>query len=52
MAFPDRPRAPTSTMTSAAIGSLVHGIETGLKHESEKIYRADIVPAGEPPAPP
>lgn len=32
------------------VKSLVQGIESGLKHESEDIYRVDIVPIGRPQA--
>jgi hypothetical protein len=39
-------------LCGAQVKSLVRGIESGLKHESENIYRADIVPAGGPQATP
>jgi cation diffusion facilitator family transporter len=32
------------------VKSLVRGIESGMKHESENVYRADIVPIGGPQA--
>jgi hypothetical protein len=32
------------------VKSLVRGIEAGMKHESENVYRADIVPIGGPQA--
>jgi hypothetical protein len=33
-------------LCGAQVKSLVRGIESGLEHESENIYRADIVPIG------
>jgi cation diffusion facilitator family transporter len=33
------------------VEKLVRGIESGLKHESQNVYRADIVPIGGPQAP-
>ena len=35
---------------SAQVKALVRGIESGLKHESENVYRVDIVPIGGPQA--
>ncbi len=35
-------------LAGAQVKSLVSGIESGMKHESENVYRADIVPIGEP----
>jgi hypothetical protein len=32
------------------VKSLVRGIESGIKHESENVYRADVVPIGGPQA--
>jgi cation diffusion facilitator family transporter len=32
------------------VKSLVRGIESGMKHESENVYRADVVPIGGPQA--
>ena len=34
----------------AQVKALVRGIESGLKHESENVYRVDIVPIGGPQA--
>jgi len=34
----------------AQVKAMVRGIEAGLKHESESVYRADIVPIGGPQA--
>jgi hypothetical protein len=36
----------------AQVKAMVRGIEAGLKHESESVYRADIVPIGGPQAVP
>ncbi len=36
----------------AQVKSLVRGIESGMKHESEHIYRVDVVPIGGSQAPP
>jgi cation diffusion facilitator family transporter len=33
-------------LSSAQVKALVSGIESGMKHESENVYRADIVPLG------
>jgi hypothetical protein len=33
-------------LRSAQVKALVRGIESGLKHESEDIYRVDVVPIG------
>jgi len=33
-------------ISGAQVKELVHGIESGLKHESENIYRVDVVPIG------
>jgi cation diffusion facilitator family transporter len=35
-------------LSGAQVESLVQGIESGMKHESHDIYRADIVPIGGP----
>jgi hypothetical protein len=35
-------------LCGAQIKSLGCGIESGMKHKSEHIYRVDVVPAGEP----
>jgi divalent metal cation (Fe/Co/Zn/Cd) transporter len=37
-------------LRGAQVKSLVHGIESGMKRESEAIYRVDIVPIGRAPA--
>jgi cation diffusion facilitator family transporter len=37
-------------LRGAQVKSLVRGIESGLKHEAEEVYRADIVPIGGPQA--
>jgi divalent metal cation (Fe/Co/Zn/Cd) transporter len=37
-------------LRGAQIQSLVRGIESGMKAESEDIYRVDVVPIGEEPA--
>jgi hypothetical protein len=37
-------------LRGAQVKALVCGIESGLKHESEDVYRADIVPIGGPQA--
>jgi hypothetical protein len=34
----------------AQVKAMVRGIEAGLKHESESVYRADIMPIGGPQA--
>jgi cation diffusion facilitator family transporter len=34
-------------LSGAQVKSLIRNIESGLKHESENIYRADIVPVGD-----
>ena len=39
-------------LCGAQVKALVRGIESGMKHESEHVYRADIVPIGGPPARP
>jgi hypothetical protein len=36
-------------LCGAQVKSLVRGIESGMKRESEHVYRADIVPIGGPP---
>jgi hypothetical protein len=36
-------------LRGAQVKSLVRGIESGLKHGSEDVYRVDIVPIGGPP---
>jgi cation diffusion facilitator family transporter len=36
-------------LRGAQVKSLVRGIESGMKRESEHVYRADIVPTGGPP---
>ena len=33
-------------LSAAQVQALVRGIETGLKNESEDVYRVDIVPVG------
>jgi len=33
-------------LSGAQIKSLVRGIESGMEHESENVYRVDIVPIG------
>jgi len=33
-------------LTGAQVKSLVQGIESGMKHESDAVYRVDVVPAG------
>ena len=33
-------------LTGAQVKSLVRGIESGMKHESENVYRVDVVPIG------
>jgi hypothetical protein len=33
-------------LRGAQVKALVRGIESGLKHESENIYRVDVVPIG------
>jgi hypothetical protein len=33
-------------LRGAQVEALVRGIESGMKHESENVYRADIVPMG------
>ncbi len=35
-------------LRGAQVKSLVSGIESGMKHESENVYRADVVPIGGP----
>ena len=35
-------------LTGAQVKSLVRGLESGMRHESENIYGADIVPIGGP----
>ncbi len=37
-------------LRGAQVKALVRGIESGLKHESENVYRVDIVPIGGPQA--
>jgi divalent metal cation (Fe/Co/Zn/Cd) transporter len=37
-------------LSGAQVKALVHGIESGLKHESDNVYRADVVPSGRAPA--
>jgi hypothetical protein len=37
-------------LRGAQVKALVHGIESGMKHESTEVYRADIVPMGKAPA--
>jgi len=39
-------------LSGAQVKSLVHGIESGAKNESENVYRVDVVPIGGAPAPP
>jgi hypothetical protein len=39
-------------LTGAQVKSLVRGIESGMKHDSEHIYRVDVVPIGRSQAPP
>jgi divalent metal cation (Fe/Co/Zn/Cd) transporter len=39
-------------LRGAQVTALARGIEAGLKHEWENIYRVDIVPIGGPQAPP
>ena len=36
-------------LTGAQVKSLVRGIESGMKHESENVYRVDVVPIGGAP---
>jgi hypothetical protein len=33
-------------LTGAQVKTLVRGIESGMKHESEAVYRVDVVPTG------
>ena len=33
-------------LRGAQVKALVRGIESGLKHESQSVYRADVVPIG------
>ena len=33
-------------LRGAQVMSLVRGIESGLKHEAEEVYRVDVVPIG------
>jgi hypothetical protein len=37
-------------LRGAQVKALVRGIESGLKHESEDVYRVDVVPIGGPQA--
>jgi len=37
-------------LRGAQVKALVRGIESGLKHEAEEVYRADVVPMGGPQA--
>ena len=37
-------------LRGAQVKSLVGGIESGMKHEAEEVYRVDVVPIGGSPA--
>jgi hypothetical protein len=37
-------------LRGAQVKALARGIESGLRHGSEDVYRVDIVPLGEPQA--
>jgi len=40
------------SLGGAQVKALVRGIESGMKHESDSVYRADIVPIGRAQAAP
>jgi cation diffusion facilitator family transporter len=35
------------SLSGAQVKALVHGVESGLKHQSDYVYRADVVPIGQ-----